>query len=310
MSLPDVSVIIPSYNRGHCLTKAIQSALRQTIADFEIVIADDGSTDDTAAVILALNEPRVRYLCKTNGGCSSARNFGVANVNTTFVAFLDSDDEWHTEWLENALGCMAQDPGIGAVYGSLELIGADDQSIGILDLSLHGRHKEATVAYVLKQCAGLLGSNVVARRDLVNGIGGWDETFPTSGDLDFGLRLATATRVALVKRPMIRLIETGGSLSKKVNSGNRLRVLDKFERKNPDLASQYADIIRQSRARILCSYGEDLLWAGRMAEAEEQLNRSLRMAPGPRALWLLGKAKVMKLLRTGKPRPKGRDTLR
>lgn len=302
MNRSDVSVVIPSYNRAHCLTKAIHSALGQTIGDFEIVIADDGSTDDTAAVIRALNTPRVRYLHKANGGCSSARNFGVANVKTPFVAFLDSDDEWHPEWLATALGRMAGDPTIGAVYGSLELVGADGKTSGIFDLSDNGRHKEATVAYVLQQCSGLLGSNVVARRDLVNTIGGWDESFPTSGDLDFGLRLATASRVALVQRPMIRLIETGGSLSKKVNSGNRLRVLDKFEREHADLEPQYAPIVRQSRARILCSYGEDLLWVGRMSEAEEQFRSSLRFAWNPRAVWFLGKTKAMRLLGKREPR--------
>ena len=295
MANTPVTVIIPSYNRAHCIEKAIRSALAQTVSDAEILIADDGSTDDTEGVVSGLGSPRVRYVRQQNAGCSSARNFGVSHARSRYVAFLDSDDEWDPQWLAVALAALESEPAVGAVYASLERVDADGHTTGVFDVSVGGRYREASVSYVLQQCAGLLGSNVVARRDLVVGIGGWDETFPTSGDLDFGLRLATASRVALVASPMVRLIETGGSLSKKVNSGNRLRVLDKFERGHPALAQQHARIIRHSRAAILCSYGEDLLWVGRIAEAERQLVASLRLLPSRRATWLLLKTQAFKL---------------
>jgi hypothetical protein len=141
---------------------------------------------------------------------------------------------------------------------------------------------------------GMLGSNVVARRDAVLGIGGWDETFPTSGDLEFGLRLATDHRVALVGGLMMRLRETAGSLSKNVNTGNRLRVLDEFEARRPDLANLYANIIRRSRARILRSYGEDLLAIRDVKGGERQLLASLRIRPTWDAFVLLLKAQVLK----------------
>jgi hypothetical protein len=190
---------------------------------------------------------------------------------------------------------------MGAVYGSLLLIGKDGTVTGVNDLSLGGRHAYATVDYVLSRCCGLLGSNVVARREVVAKIGAWDESFPTSGDLDFGLRLAVATTVGIVAEPHVRLVETTvGSLSKNVNTGNRLRVLDKFERNHPELANAHAAILRRSRARILRTYAEDLLWNGRIAEAEQRLAASLHTRPTLRAAWLLLKAEVMRTTGVGR----------
>jgi len=295
MHKPLVSIVIPTYNRAHCIEQAIRSALKQTFRDFELIIADDGSTDGTEQAVLRMGEPAVRFVRKANGGCSSARNFGVANAHGKYVAFLDSDDEWDPRWLETTVGIMEADAGVGAVYGSLARVGADGSDHGTFDLSLGGQHREATVPYVLSQASGLLGSNIIARRDVVQQIGGWDETFPTSGDFEFGLRLAVATRVALVAAPMIRLIETAGSLSKKVNTGNRLRVLEKFTREQPAMAQKFASIIRSSRAEILRSYGEDCIWFGRYEEAATQLTASLRTQFSWAALWLLAKLQVIRL---------------
>ncbi len=295
MNEPLVSIVIPSYNRAHCIAAAIMSALEQTYPNYEIIIADDGSADDTEGAVRALAQPKVRYVRKANGGCSSARNFGVSNAAGKYVAFLDSDDTWEKTWLATAVAIMERDAGIGAVYSSLERIDGNGKTFGIMDLTLGGQFAQATIPYVLTRCMGLLGSNIIGRRDVVNAIGGWDETFPTSGDLDFGLRLASATRVALVATPFVKLVETAGSLSKKVNSGNRLRVLAKFEAAHPDKAREFQEILRQSRARIYLTYAEDLLWYGRIREAEEQLQASLRVAFSRKACWLLVKAQIIKL---------------
>jgi glycosyltransferase involved in cell wall biosynthesis len=298
MNDPLVSVVIPSYNRAHTIAAAIHSALAQDYPNFEIIIADDGSSDDTAGAVRALNEPRVRYVRKVNGGCSSARNFGAAHATGKYVAYLDSDDTWEKTWLSDAVAIMEKDAGVGAVYSSLEHIDKDGKAVGVMDLTLGGRYAEASIPYVLMRCQGMLGSNIIARPEIVKSVGGWDESFPTSGDLDFGLRLATATRVAVLAKPYVKLVETAGSLSKKVNSGNRLRVLAKFEAAHPDKAREYANILRESRARIHVAYALDLLWFGRIREAEEQLRHSLRTEFSVRACWLLLKAQLMRLLGT------------
>jgi len=92
--MPKVSVIIPTYNRGYIVSDAINSILAQTMADFEILVVDDGSTDDTHQVIDAIADKRIRYIYKENGGVSSARNLGMVQATGSYIAFLDSDDIW------------------------------------------------------------------------------------------------------------------------------------------------------------------------------------------------------------------------
>jgi len=98
--MPRVSVIIPTYNRGYIVNDAIDSILAQTMGDFEILVVDDGSTDDTRRVVDTIADERIRYIYKQNGGVSSARNLGIVRAKGTCIAFLDSDDVWPECFLE------------------------------------------------------------------------------------------------------------------------------------------------------------------------------------------------------------------
>jgi glycosyltransferase involved in cell wall biosynthesis len=104
-----VSVIIPAFNCARYIGETIASIQAQTIAPLEIIIVDDGSTDDTAAAIRAVNDPRIQYVGKPNGGISSARNTGLTRARGEFFAFLDADDRWRPSMLERQLQVMAAD---------------------------------------------------------------------------------------------------------------------------------------------------------------------------------------------------------
>ena len=101
-----VSVIIPTYNRAHVLPRAIESVLKQTYTELELIVVDDASTDDTAAVMTAITDPRVRYVRKEHGGAAAARNRGIAEAKGEFIAFQDSDDVWHSDKLEKQLAYL------------------------------------------------------------------------------------------------------------------------------------------------------------------------------------------------------------
>src|SRR6056297_2960635 len=104
-----VSVIIPTYNRAKTLLRAIDSALAQTIDDLEVVVVDDGSTDNTESVLAAYDDPRVRpVIHETNQGANVARNTGLEHACGEYVAFLDSDDEWHPAKLERQLAVLEE----------------------------------------------------------------------------------------------------------------------------------------------------------------------------------------------------------
>lgn len=98
-----VSVIIPTYNRASFLGRAISSVLAQSYEELELIIVDDGSSDNSKVICDEIQDERISYYFKDNGGVSSARNFGVERANGKFIAFLDSDDEWHTDKISKQL---------------------------------------------------------------------------------------------------------------------------------------------------------------------------------------------------------------
>jgi len=101
--IPAISVVIPLYNKEREVNRAIKSVLNQTVKDFELIVVNDGSTDRSAEVVHALNDPRIRIINQENGGVSAARNRGVKEARSELVAFLDADDEWKPHFLETIL---------------------------------------------------------------------------------------------------------------------------------------------------------------------------------------------------------------
>ena len=125
--MPLVSVVIPAYRRGHVIERALQSVLEQTYQDFEILVVDDGSKDNTASVVAALakTEPRIHYLCHdTNRGAQAARNTGIRAATGKWVAFLDSDDYWLPDSLEKRL-TIAEKESVEVVYSGCNVIRND-----------------------------------------------------------------------------------------------------------------------------------------------------------------------------------------
>ena len=98
--MPKVSVIIPTYNRSKIVKDAICSVLDQTESDLEIIVVDDGSTDDTHSIVSGISDDRVFYFFKTNGGPAGARNLGLSKAKGEYIAFLDSDDFWPENYIE------------------------------------------------------------------------------------------------------------------------------------------------------------------------------------------------------------------
>jgi glycosyltransferase involved in cell wall biosynthesis len=127
--MPKISVIIPTYNRSGMVKEAISSVLAQTEHDLEVIVVDDGSTDNTRSVIESLNDHRVRYFYKTNGGPASARNFGLSKARCQFIAFLDSDDLWPTNYLDVMVANLENNQDFGVAYSPITLVYRDGSRI-------------------------------------------------------------------------------------------------------------------------------------------------------------------------------------
>jgi glycosyltransferase involved in cell wall biosynthesis len=128
---PKVSVLIPSYNHAHYLDHALQSVISQSFSDWEAIVIDDGSTDDTQKVTAQFDDPRIRYIYQENQGLSAARNTGLREANSETIALLDADDIWKENYLETMLSPLENQPETVAVYCGFQYIDEDGQDVGI-----------------------------------------------------------------------------------------------------------------------------------------------------------------------------------
>jgi len=121
--MPLVSVIIPTFNRSHLIMRTVESVLKQTLSDIEIIIVNDGSSDNTKDIVSSCTDPRVRYVYKENGGVSSARNIGIDIATGDYLCFLDDDDEWAENYLEAMTAALEKNPDYGTAYCPFPLKG-------------------------------------------------------------------------------------------------------------------------------------------------------------------------------------------
>jgi glycosyltransferase involved in cell wall biosynthesis len=169
-----VSVIIPVYNGAATVARAVNSALAQDFADFEVIAVDDGSTDDTAKVLGDFTN-RIRILKITNRGCGGARNAALAIAQGTYLAFLDADDIWETRKLSATVAPMERDPAVVLAYSNFVSVSADE-AIGEPIISASTSHSPS-LDDLLTQWWPIIPSTVVVRRDMFEACGGFDEEF-------------------------------------------------------------------------------------------------------------------------------------
>jgi glycosyltransferase involved in cell wall biosynthesis len=230
---PSVSVIIPTYNRGYCVCKAIDSVLKQTYRDYEIVIVDDGSVDDTRERVAQYGEA-VRYLWKLNGGAGSARNAGLRHARGHYVAWLDSDDVWLPCKLSLQMRVFQRLPNVQLVcsdFSAVDKVGRltpsyimkyyhayrhykkDLRNIYewsvLLDYEeeIHDRSIQSVNVYVGNIYEKMIWGNlihtstIVFKRELVDIVGLFDESFDTCEDYDFHLRVCKEACVGYLDLP-------------------------------------------------------------------------------------------------------------
>lgn len=206
MTVPTVSVIIPTYNRRAYVQEAIDSVLAQTFTDYEIIVIDDGSTDGTGEALTARYGDRIRYVWQENQGESVARNRGIDMAQGEFIAFLDSDDLWLSEKLERQVQYLRKHSAVGAV--TCVALGVDTDNVplpGHPQIGAGITERDFTPEALL--LANRVGSptNLVVRRSVISQIGGFDNRIRYGEDWDFAMRLRHAAAIAIVKEPLSRV---------------------------------------------------------------------------------------------------------
>ena len=195
-----VSVVIPTYNRPSFLYSAIKSVLNQTFQDFEIIVVDDASTDNTRKVVAEFDEKRICYLRhRENRGGSTARNTGIKRSKGEFIAFLDDDDLWVRSKLEKQLDLFNKKPEIGAVYSGAWIINKSGEIIGYDLPFLRGN----ILPDMLRKNHVGSCSFVMVRKECFDRIGTFDETLPASQDWDMWVRLGEHYHFDFCHEPLV-----------------------------------------------------------------------------------------------------------
>ncbi len=318
-----VSVVVPSYNRGYIIERAIDSVLAQSYDRLEVIVVDDGSTDDTRRRVEAYGEP-VRYLHRANGGVSAARNTGLEAARGEFIALLDSDDAWMPWKLAAQVRFLRAHPDVGMVWTDMAAIDPD----GVVVYPTYLRRMYAaygkTAIDTWLRPAGTVGdlanvapdvlserrtwagnlftamffgslvhtSTVLLRRERLRAVGRFDETlWPAGEDYDFHWRTCREGLVGFLDVPSIRyrisaLDQLTGAAYRVAIARNNLRTLERRIREDRARLELPRATIRRVLSEAHGWLGEELQ-RGNLAGSTRHLASGLRLRPRPRQAALL-----------------------
>ncbi|MCL4552961.1 MAG: glycosyltransferase [Candidatus Marsarchaeota archaeon] len=273
--MPKVSVIIPTYNRSGYLSEALNSVLNQTFRDFEIIVVDDGSTDDTKAVAEKAGE-RVRYVWQVNQGLSSARNTGIREALGDYVVFLDSDDLILPRKLECQATYLDEHSAVGVVYSDVYFCDEAGRNLALFSEYAPGRQCSGDVLGELIKGSLMPVHAAMVRKLCLNEVGGFDETLPSLEDWDLWIRIAQAHHFAYLSQPVAKYRLHGSMMSHDVRrmSAATVAVSRKIE-----AYPFFQDLPPDSRHGFYWAYGRAHCLAGNMRPGRRLLRQALELNP-------------------------------
>lgn len=216
-NIPTISVIIPTYNRTHLIERAIQSVLNQTYQDFEIIVVDDGSIDNTKEVLESFSDKRIRYIRhEKNRGGAVARNTGIKIARGEYIGFLDDDSEWLSKKLEKQMKAFeAASPEVSIVYTGLLRI-ENDRKVYIPSPTI--KKKENNIQRELLKKNFIDTSTILVKKECLNKVGVFDERLPRFQDWELVIRISKCYKFKLINEPLVISYYTADSISADQNA--------------------------------------------------------------------------------------------
>lgn len=273
--MPKVSVIIPTFNRADKLSRAVSSVLNQSFTDFELIVVDDGSTDQTTRVMAPFRSQVVYLRFPFNQGVSAARNLGLQKASSSLIAFLDSDDYWLPQKLAVQVDFFDRHPE-AQICQTEEIWIRKGRRVN--PRKKHLKPSGDIFAQSLKLCL-ISPSAVMLRRTLFDEVGGFDEDLPACEDYDLWLRIACRCPVHLIPEPLV--VKEGGmpdQLSAKVKGMDRFRIraIEKLIKQGVLNKTQFeaAMAVLAEKCKI---YGQGCLKRGKIREGTYYLNLPQRL---------------------------------
>jgi GT2 family glycosyltransferase len=273
---PQVSIVIPTYNREDLITAAVDSALGQSVRGLEVIVVDDGSTDSTAQRLdVFRNEARFRYVRQANQDRSAARNHGARLAEGQWLVFLDSDDRLLPQALAGHLAVAQQQSAVAMTIGGYAYTNQDGLVLG---QRLPWQESGLSLANWLFNCMALPGSAMI-RRDWFEQVQGYDPTITMAEDWDLYLRLAQGgCPMAWTRQIVCEYRQHPGSSihNQALHRDNSLRALDKVFQ-TPELADSLAALAPRARAWVYVVFARRAFAAGQPVAGAENLSQALSL---------------------------------
>lgn len=200
--MPKVSVVVPSYNRGEYISETIESILAQTFTDFELIFIDDGSTDDSAAIVQAFidKDPRVKYFKQKNSERAVARSYGMSLAEGEYICLVDSDDIWYSHKLAKQIIVMDADPELVCSYAAVDRIDMQSNPVKPAKRQLEGY--SGNIYEELLKRNFIPSVTPMIRKKYIEMIGAQNTEFIPYEDWDFWLRLARIGKFEHIAEPL------------------------------------------------------------------------------------------------------------
>ncbi len=277
--MPTVSVVIPTYNRASTVARAISSVLSQSYKEFEVIVVDDASTDNTREVVSSFGDERVKYLRHvTNEGGGAARNTGIRASKGEYIAFQDSDDEWLPGKLEKQMKAFEEAPAsLGVVYtGFWRISGGSREYIP----SGHIRRKEGAVHSELLKRNFVTTPAAVVRKECFQEAGYFDEALPRFQDWELFIRISESYDFMCIDEPLLVSYMIPGCIT---TNQEAAIVANKI------ILKKHYESLKKNRKTLATHYyaiGTLLCQKGRMVEGRNYLMRALALHRQNVQYWL------------------------
>ena len=280
---PRVSIIIPTYNRAEMIVECLESVFTQTFTDYEVIVVDDGSTDNTEEVLNSYLD-RLIYIKQENMGNAGARNKGIERASGEIIAFNDSDDLWLSDKLERQLKYLDEHPDVDMVCGNGIFFGSSKVEGGkvISDKRAIPLEREGVTLPSIFMKSTLRTPTMVARRKVIEAVGGFDPEFKVCVDLDFAFRVLTKFKVAFMNEPLFKLRKHDGHVggdSERRTLFN-IKAIEKLLREYPEARMLIGEkLINRRLAYRYYRLGKITQKKGRKKEALSAYKKSLSYRP-------------------------------
>lgn len=209
-----VSIIIPTYNRASTIKRAIDSVLNQTYSDFELIVVDDGSTDNTAQVVNEYEDSRLRYLkIEDRHGANHARNVGIENADGEYIAFQDSDDEWHMDKLEKQMKILLEQKQVDIVFSRCLRHCIDGRQILVPNKNYSECLLQEKIESILAEISVIGTPTLIIRKKCFQEEGAFDEAISRYQDWEIMIRFSQKYKIFFLDEVLVELYEMKESIS-------------------------------------------------------------------------------------------------